>query len=316
MTNTIQSILNKFPFIILDGAMATELERYGCDLNDSLWSAKILMENPDLIKQVHLDYFHAGADCAITASYQSTVEGFTKRGLNEAEALHLIQESVRLAVKARDEFWAVSESREGRPKPIVAASVGPYGAFLADGSEYRGNYEVTEDELADFHRHRMSALINAGADILACETIPCLSEAKAIVHLLKEFPDSQAWISFSAKDGRHISDGTRAADCAKWLDQHEQVAAVGINCTPIEHIPSLISEMKKQTAKPIIVYPNSGEAYDPETKTWHGNACSESFGESARRWYDSGAQLIGGCCRTKPEDIRAVAEWARRKLEV
>ena len=139
MTNPIQSILEQFPIITLDGAMATELERYGCDLNDSLWSAKMLIENPELIKQVHLDYFRAGADCAMTASYQSTVEGFTKRGLSEQEALHLIRESVRLAVEARDEFWAVPENRKGRPKPFVAASVGPYGAFLADGSEYRGD---------------------------------------------------------------------------------------------------------------------------------------------------------------------------------
>ncbi|MCJ2148191.1 homocysteine S-methyltransferase [Bacillus sp. B19-2] len=315
MTNPIQSILEQFPIITLDGAMATELERYGCDLNDSLWSAKMLIENPELIKQVHLDYFRAGADCAITASYQSTVEGFTKRGLSEQEALHLIRESVRLAVEARDEFWAVPENREGRPKPFVAASVGPYGAFLADGSEYRGDYGVTEDELADFHRRRMGALIDAGADILACETIPCLSEAKAIVRLLKEFPDIHAWISFSAKDGRHISDGTKAGECAKWLDQHDQVAAVGVNCTRLEHVSSLIGVIKKHTAKPIIVYPNFGEQYDPETKTWHGAACKASFGESARSWYNQGAQLIGGCCRTTPEDIKAVADWAR-KLEV
>ncbi|MFN2746430.1 homocysteine S-methyltransferase [Bacillus sp. z60-18] len=313
--NPIQSILNQFPLIILDGAMATELERHGCDLNDSLWSAKILIENPGLIKQVHADYFSAGADCAITASYQSTIAGFLKRGLSEEEALHLIKESVRLATEARDEFWSLPENRNGRPKPLVAASVGPYGAFLADGSEYRGDYGVSEDELVDFHRPRMRALIDAGADILACETIPCLQEARAIVKLLKEFPQTYAWISFSAKDGHLISDGTPAAECAEWLDRQEQVAAAGINCTPLEHIPSLISEMKKHTDKPLIAYPNPGEAYDPETKTWHGPACSESFGDSARLWYDSGARLIGGCCRTSPEDINAVAEWAR-KLEV
>ncbi|KXZ23430.1 homocysteine S-methyltransferase [Bacillus nakamurai] len=309
--NPITRILDEFPVIITDGAMATELERMGCDLNDSLWSAKILMEQPDLIKQVHSDYFTAGADCAITASYQSTIEGFAARGVTEAEAIRLIQESVKLAGQARDEFWAHEENRSDRPKPIIAASIGPYGASLADGSEYRGHYGLTEDELIDFHRPRMKALIEAGADILACETIPCLSEAKAITRLLEEFPGIYAWISFSAKDGRHISEGTPVSECAAWLDQHSQIAAVGINCTPTQHIPSLIEEIKQETDKPIIVYPNSGEQYDPVTKTWKGSACAMSFGKSAQSWYENGARLIGGCCRTKPEDIQAIADWAR-----
>lgn len=264
--NPIQHILDTYPLIVLDGAMATELERKGCNLNDSLWSAKILMEEPELIKQVHTDYFAAGADCAITASYQSTFEGFAARGLSEAEARRLIELSVSIAAEARDEFWSLEENRLNRPKPIIAASIGPYGAYLADGSEYRGNYAISEDELIEFHRPRMKALIEAGADVLACETIPCLTEAKAIVRLLKEFPETYAWISFSAKDGLHISDGTPAADCASWLDEHRQIAALGINCTPLQHIPSLIEELKKNTSKPIIVYPNSGEQYDPETK--------------------------------------------------
>lgn len=242
--NPIQHILDTYPLIVLDGAMATELERKGCDLNDSLWSAKILMEEPDLIKQIHTDYFAAGADCAITASYQSTFEGFAARGLSEAKARRLIEMSVSIAAVARDEFWALEENRLNRPKPIIAASVGPYGAYLADGSEYRGHYGITEDELVEFHRPRMKALIEAGADVLACETIPCLTEAKAIVRLLKEFPETYAWISFSAKDGLHISDGTPAADCASWLDEHHQIAAIGINCTPLQHIPSLIEELK------------------------------------------------------------------------
>lgn len=309
--NPIQHILDTFPLIVLDGAMATELERKGCDLNDSLWSAKILMEEPDLIKQVHTDYFAAGADCAITASYQSTFEGFAARGLSEAEARRLIELSVSIAAEARDEFWSFEENRLNRPKPIIAASVGPYGAYLADGSEYRGNYAISEDELIEFHRPRMKALIEAGADVLACETIPCLTEAKAIVRLLKECPETYAWISFSAKDGLHISDGTPAADCAAWLDEHRQIAALGINCTPLQHISSLIEELKKNTSKPIIVYPNSGEQYDPGTKTWNGAACAESYGASARIWHEKGAKLIGGCCRTKPEDIQEIAAWVR-----
>lgn len=310
--NPVEDILRKFPMMILDGAMATELERYGCDLNDSLWSAKVLMESPELIKRVHTDYFNSGADCAITASYQATVEGFIRRGLSEEKALELIRTSVQIAVQARDEFWVRAGKPSTRPKPIVAASVGPYGAFLADGSEYRGDYRVSEAELVDFHRPRMRALIEAGADILACETIPCLMEAKAIVKLLEEFPGTYAWISFSAKDELNISNGESIADCAAWLDRHEQVAAVGINCTPPRYVPSLIGEIRGQTVKPIVVYPNSGEQYDADAKCWTGHSDDESFGSSAREWYASGARLIGGCCRSTPDDIKAVAAWGRK----
>lgn len=312
--NPIQRILNKFQLIVLDGAMATELERHGHDLNDSLWSAKFLYEHPDSIKRVHRDYFEAGADCAITASYQATVEGYVQRGLSENEALKLIQSSVQIAVQARDEFWAdvtATASQQTRPKPLVAASVGPYGAFLADGSEYRGDYKLSEEQLMEFHRPRMKALIEAGADILACETIPCLVEAKAITRLLKEFPGTYAWISFSAKDEQHISNGESIAACAKWLNEHEQVAAVGINCTLPKFIPSLIHEIHSHTDKPVVVYPNLGEEYDPVTKTWQGHTCTETFGQSARQWYEAGARMIGGCCRTQPQDIREIVAWSR-----
>lgn len=309
--NPIEQILNHFPIVIVDGAMATELEEYGCNLHDRLWSAKVLMENPELIKKVHLDYFHAGADCAITASYQATTEGYKEKGLSEDEANSLIGKSVKLAAEARDEFWSRVENRSNRPKPIVAASVGPYGAFLSDGSEYRGDYAVSEQELINFHKERIRILIDAGADILACETIPCLAEAKAIVAVLKEFPEVYAWFSFSAKDERHISDGDKISKCAEWLDKQPQAAAIGINCSAPHLIESLIKEVKSQTAKPIIVYPNSGEEYDPSSKTWGEGTSVNQFALNTRQWYEAGAHMIGGCCRTTPGDIAGIAAWAR-----
>lgn len=309
--NPIESILDRYPALVIDGALATELERRGCDLKHELWSARILLEQPEVIKQVHLDYFRAGADCAITASYQATIEGFEKRGLNKQEALGLIQRSVRLAIKARDEFWAEPFNRANRPQPFVAASIGPYGAFLADGSEYRGKYGLNEKDLMDFHRPRMKALIEAGADILACETIPSLSEAQAIAKLLKEFPTVTAWLSFSARDEKHVSEGQAFADCVRQLEDQPQITAIGINCTSPNYIVSLIGEARKVTEKPILVYPNSGETYNAENNDWNGNPVLESFGEQAREWHDAGARLIGGCCRTTPEDIRVIASWAR-----
>src|SRR5436190_82939 len=176
--NPIENLLQKQPIAILDGALATELEARGCNLNDDLWSARILIEQPELIHQIHLDYFNAGADIAITASYQATIKGFARRGLSKEQSLALMQKSVKIAQEARDEFWSNENNRIGRVYPLIAASVGPYGAFLADGSEYRGDYNLTEGELIDFHRPRVEALIAAGADLLACETIPCLIEAK------------------------------------------------------------------------------------------------------------------------------------------
>jgi homocysteine S-methyltransferase len=310
--NPIASILDRYRALVIDGALATELERRGCDLKDALWSAKILLEEPEKIKQVHYDYFKAGADCAITASYQATVQGFSKRGLNEQEAIALIQKSVRLATEARDEFWADESNRSGRPRPFVAASVGPYGAFLANGAEYRGEYGLSEAELMDFHRPRMKALIEAGADLLACETVPSLIEAQALVRLLDEFQSIDAWISFSCRDELHINEGQRLEDCVRLVESSPFVATVGVNCTSPKYIPSLIQEAKKATKKPVLVYPNSGEYYDASTHDWDGHPVYASFGEEAKEWFQAGARLIGGCCRTTPEDIQVIASWARQ----
>lgn len=309
--NIIASILDHYPAIVIDGALATELERRDYDLKDRLWSAKILLEQPEAIRQLHSDYFKAGADCAITASYQATIEGFMKRGLNEQDALALIRRSVKLAIEARDEFWADETNRVGRPRPFIAASVGPYGAYLADGSEYRGNYGLTEEELMVFHRPRMKALIEAGADILACETIPCLIEARALVRLLDEFQNIHAWISFSCRDGAHVSEGDKLEDCIRQIESSPFVDAVGVNCTSPRYILALIREAQQATSKPVLVYPNSGETYDAGKSDWDGYPAYESFGAEARVWYDAGARLIGGCCRTTPEDIQAIAGWVR-----
>ena len=310
--NPINNILKDFSLIILDGALATELEHRGCNINDSLWSAKILAENPEIIEKVHYDYFASGADLAITSSYQATIDGFVEKGFTESEAISLIRKSVSIAKKARDDFWKDPLNRTNRPVPLVAGSVGPYGAYLADGSEYRGDYKITEEELIDFHRPRVKILVEECVDILACETIPNLIEAKAIIKLLEEFPGVYCWISFSCKNDLEISDGTLISDCAKFLDTCAQVAAIGINCTAPQYVQSLITEIKSNSNKPVVVYPNSGEEYNANSKTWHGNSSSETYCCNAKGWFDKGANLIGGCCRTTPEDIKAIATWARK----
>jgi homocysteine S-methyltransferase len=284
--------------------MATELEARGCDLHDPLWSAKVLLETPELIREVHADYFAAGADCAITASYQATFQGFAQRGLSTDESADLMRLSVKLACEARDAFWSSSPS--GRVKPFVAASVGPYGAFLADGSEYRGDYGLRLTDLMDFHRPRMAVLANSGADMLACETIPCLLEALALLKLLEDFPNMTTWFSFSAKDGSHTNHGELISECAKMLE-HPQVAAIGVNCTAPEFVTELVQHARSATIKPILAYPNSGEVYDATRKCWTGEANSSSFATQARDWLAAGARVIGGCCRTSPEHIRELS---------
>lgn len=306
MNNPISNILAQHSIVVLDGALATELERRGADLNDPLWSAKILLEQPELIKQVHLDYFRAGADCATTASYQATVRGLMQRGLNREQSLRVIQQSVYIAREARDEFWRDEGDVLNRPHPFIAASIGPYGAFLHDGSEYRGDYTLNENELIEFHRERMSVLIDAGADMLACETIPCLLEARALAKLLSEFPNTSAWFTFTARDEIHISHGETIVECAAFLDSNPQVAAIGINCTSPRYINGLIRNLYNATKKPIIVYPNSGEIYDAATNQWLGETSCDAFGMQARAWYANGARIIGGCCRTTPEHIKQV----------
>ena len=309
--NRIEQFLQDHKVLILDGAMATELESKGLDLNDALWSAKVLAEQPDVIEQVHYEYFQAGADCAMTASYQATIDGFLKKGYSLAQAEKFITDSVAIAVKARDRFWQDLDNRKGRPYPLIVAAVGPYGAYLADGSEYRGDYDISEQELMDFHRRRMQLLLEAGADILACETVPCLFEAQAMAKAVGEFEGALCWISFSCNSEATICDGTSIAVCAAAMDVFPQVAAIGINCTPPHLLPSLIRAVRTASHKPIAVYPNSGEIYDPVTKTCRGTSEEGGFALAAQAWYQAGARLIGGCCRTTPADIAQVYGWVK-----
>jgi homocysteine S-methyltransferase len=306
MHNPLEAFLATQRVVILDGALATELERRGADLFDPLWSAKYLIERPELIRAVHLDYFKAGADVATTATYQATFEACLRRGIGHDAAAQLMRDAVALARHARDEFWKDSANRDERLYPLVAASVGPYGAMLADGSEYRGHYTVSDRVLRDFHRPRLQVLADSGADLLAFETIPCLREALVLAQLLEEFPSMSAWLSFSCRDGIRNCEGEDVGACAAALLPFAQIAAIGVNCTRPEYVSSLLRRMGRRTEKPLIAYPNSGEHYDAERKAWLGVTAAPPFAEQSLSWYEAGARLIGGCCRTTPADIKAI----------
>jgi homocysteine S-methyltransferase len=306
----IAEFLSQRPLLLLDGALATELESRGADLRDPLWSAKSLIERPQLIKDVHRDYFDAGADLATTATYQASFEGFGRRGIDREHAGQLMRLAVDLAVAARDEFWTHAVHANARIRPLVAASVGPYGAMLADGSEYHGRYGVDARALRDFHRPRIAVLAASGADLLAFETIPSLIEALALAEVLKEFPQTVAWMSFSCRDDRTTCEGQDIGECAARLSENPQIAAIGVNCTAPDFVRPLLERLRENTRKPLLAYPNSGEHYDADEKRWHGDGAHEDFATAARTWHAAGARLIGGCCRTSPKDIRAIKAWA------
>ncbi|HYO43312.1 MAG TPA: homocysteine S-methyltransferase [Candidatus Limnocylindrales bacterium] len=289
--------------IVLDGGLATQLEAQGSDLSDSLWSARLLVEEPEAIVAAHLAFYRAGATVATTASYQATFEGFAKRGLDRAAALGLLRRSVELAERAK-----ARALDEGAAGPLfVAASIGPYGAMLADGSEYRGNYGLSVTELADFHRTRLRALASTAADVLAVETIPELEEAVAVAGLLGELPGTAAWISFSCADGARIRGGAPIEEAVEAVRDAPGVVAVGVNCTAPEHVDELLARIRATTSLPIAVYPNSGEGWDAVERRWTGTGPGRVDGEAATRWVAAGASLVGGCCRVGPSQIGAMA---------
>jgi homocysteine S-methyltransferase len=290
-------------FVILDGGLATELEASGCDLDNDLWSARILIESPEEIKKVHLAYLEAGADCIVTASYQATIQGFSAHGFSADQAKALLLRAVGVATEARDTFWSRSENRHGRLRPLIAASIGPYGAYLADGSEFRGDYDLSATQLYDFHRPRWEILAASGADLLACETIPSAAEARALARLIAETPDREAWISFTCPTASQISDGSDLRPIVADLSTLENVAAVGINCTAPKLVPALIETLSESSNKPIVVYPNSGEIWDQASRQWLPGDPELDLAEEALAWHRRGANLIGGCCRTTPEYI-------------
>ncbi|KAJ0053197.1 hypothetical protein Pint_03269 [Pistacia integerrima] len=321
---------------VIDGGLATELERYGADLNDPLWSAKI---SPYFLN-VHLDYLEAGADIIITASYQATIQGFEHKGFSREKSEAMLRKCVEIACEARDMYYkrcsesagdSIGEGRILKHRPIlVAASVGSYGAYLADGSEYSeltlqqssasyvvavsvhsGNYgdSITLEALKDFHRRRVQILVESGPDIIAFEAVPNKLEAQACAELLEEEDIKiPAWFSFNSKDGVNVVSGDSLLECASIAESCRKVVAVGINCTPPRFINGLILAIKKVTTKPILIYPNSGEFYDADRKEWVQNTgvSDEDFVSYVSKWCEAGASLVGGCCRTTPNTIRAI----------
>ena len=278
--------------LVLDGGLGTRLEERGADVSSELWSARVLADEPERVLDVHRDYFAAGADVAITASYQVTYEGCARAGFDTRSTTELLERSVGLARRARDETgggW-------------IAGSVGPYGAMLADGSEYRGDLGLGVDELRAWHRERIHVLAGAGADLIAVETMPSLVEVEAVLAEL-DGGGTPAWISVTPRDGR-LRSGEPVAEAFARADEVDEVIAVGVNCCAPGEVLGAIEAAREVTAKPIVVYPNSGETWDAAARRWAG--CGAFPVDLVRSWRAAGAALIGGCCRTGPAQITAI----------
>ncbi len=246
--------------LVLDGGLATQLEAQGNDLADPLWSARLLAERPGEIVRAHLAFYRAGARVATTASYQAAVAGFARRGIGQADALDLIRSSVALASAAREAYRRECLPRDPGPL-LVAASIGPFGAFLADGGEYRGRYGLGVDELVEFHRQRFEVLAGTDADLLACETIPEVEEVAALVRLFEETAGAVGWLSVTCADGAHLRSGAPLEAALGLVEGCPGIVAVGVNCTAPGHIDALLARARGATSKPLLVYPNSGEGW-------------------------------------------------------
>jgi len=284
--------------LLLDAGLASLLEAKGHNLDHSLWSAYLLKEEPQSILEAHVEHLQAGAQIITTSSYQASFPGFIEIGIDRKEASEMMLRSVELAVRARDLYIQKHDT------PIwIAASLGPYGAYLADGSEYRGNYGIRRDKLKAFHRERIEVLLESEADFFACETLPSLEEAIVLAELMQEYR-RPAWVSFSCQDHEKTNEGQYLRDCVEALDAFDEIFAVGVNCSPPHFITALIGEIKKtETNKQIIVYPNSGESYHPEDKSWSGESNLQTCRSWTREWIEAGADLIGGCCRMLPSHL-------------
>jgi homocysteine S-methyltransferase len=291
---------------VIDGGLATELERLGARIGGPLWSAHVLEDEPAKVVAVHRAYIQAGSQCIATCSYQVSRMGYAEVGLSAERADAALLRSVELARSAVSEFPDRCV--------LVACSLGPYGAALHNGGEYHGNYDCSFAELVKFHRERIEVVARAKGDqlpdLLAFETFPSLEEVCAVGEALAPWPDMRAWFSFSCSDEKHVSHGELVRDCAAAVTAFPQTAAIGVNCVPPKWIPSLIDELSAGSGKPLLVYPNSGEGWDASARCWIGTSEPAEFGALAAEWFAKGVQLIGGCCRTGPEHIRKVAEAA------
>ena len=210
----------------------------------------------------------------------------------------------------------------------IAGSVGCFGASLGNRAEYTGDYKCesfpespTAEQLADFHAHKVHALLVAGIDFLAFETVPNLLEAEAIVLLLNTFkPKVKVWVTFGCQNGQQLNSGESFAEAIRICEACEYITYVGVNCTSPHFITPLLTIASQNSSKELVTYPNSGG--DPGLCTHANvfdqlceNTCHEKFDLKAEisKWVKLGVKCLGGCCDTTPEQITSLANYVRQQ---
>ncbi|MDO5883106.1 homocysteine S-methyltransferase [Ligilactobacillus animalis] len=290
---------------VLDGSMAAALKEQGIDSTGELWTAQALSDNIEAVYDAHYSYLAAGAQMILTDTYQANLQAFEKAGHSKQQAENLVGMAVLVAQKARDDY----EEQTGK-HALVAASIGPYGAYLADGSEYRGDYLLNDAQYLNFHLPRFTAVLAQAPDCLALETQPKLSEPLALLRWLeKNVPQMPVYVSFTLRDEMTLSDGTELKRAVAAISKFEQVFAIGVNCIVPELVSGALKVMRQATTKKLIVYPNLGAQYDPETKTWAKSEQQLDFTQLTEKWYQAGARIIGGCCMTTSPQISQIATY-------
>lgn len=288
--------------VILDGGLGAELERRGHRDLGRLWSSALVEANPSALREVHRDFLLAGADVIATATYQAAVPTLLECGHDRASAAKVLRDAVKLAVEERNAHSSGA---------LVAGSIGPFGAHLADGSEYTGSYNLTGDELHEFQIERWRILAESEADIIACETMPSMSDVRACVRLMNETPERWAWISLMCRDATHLADGTELSEVIALLNDVPNLAAIGANCIPPSLAPAIMDTFRAATSRPLMVYPNASNAWKMEMGRPLDELSAAEFAEESAAWKAHGAQIIGGCCKTTPEHVRALAATLR-----
>jgi homocysteine S-methyltransferase len=286
--------LLRTPFTVVDGGLSTALGELGRASGGLLWTAQLVIDEPDVVVAAHRSFVEAGAEVIITSSYQASVAGFEGAGLSRSEAVAALRSTTDLARRAVD----------GDADVVVAASIGPFGATLGDGSEYHGRYDASWDAVQAFHRERIAVIVDSGPDLIAVETIPGIIEAEIILDELDRVGAPAGWLTLSCRDGETTCAGDPFAAVVRQLELSPALVAIGVNCTAPNHVESLL---RSATGGPLpfVVYPNHGRTWDAVGECWIGDG-DDHLSDRAAAWVAAGARLIGGCCGVGPAGVRGL----------